>query len=80
MAEHFEVDKLQQGRGFEICCNSFRIGVAFSVQTLLTHILSSNFYPTFFQAVLNILLLIALVISQTSNEVVERLFEPIKRD
>ena len=41
-----------------------------------THILTTDFGAAFLQALLDVLLLIALVIAQTSDEVVERLFEP----
>ena len=43
---------------------------------MLTHILPSNLCPTFFQTVLDVLLLVSLVVSQTSNEVIQGLFEP----
>lgn len=35
-----------------------------------THILTANFGATFFQAILDVLPLIALVVAQASNEVV----------
>jgi hypothetical protein len=51
------------------------------VQETLTHVLPSNLCPTFFQTVLDVFLLVSLVVPQTSNEVVEGLFEPsIKLD
>jgi hypothetical protein len=42
----------------------------------LTHIRAFDFRTTFFQAVLNILLFVALVVPQPPNEVVKRFFEP----
>ena len=43
---------------------------------ILTHVLAAHLGATFFQALLDVLLLVALVVSQTSDEVVQRLFEP----
>jgi hypothetical protein len=43
---------------------------------LLTHVLAANFGATFLQAVLDVLALVALVVPQTPDEVVEGLFEP----
>ena len=41
-----------------------------------THVLTANLGATFFQAVLDVFLFVALVVPQPSNEVVKRLFEP----
>jgi len=41
-----------------------------------THILPFDFCPTFFETVLYIFLLVSLVVSQTSDEVVETLLKP----
>ena len=44
---------------------------------LEVHVLTANFGATFFQAVLDVLLLVALVVSQTPDEVVEGFLEPV---
>lgn len=59
MPEHFEIYKLQQGRGLDI------------------HVLPTNFCPTFFQAVLYVCLLVALVVPQSPYQVVEGFFKPM---
>lgn len=41
-----------------------------------THVLAANLGATFFQAVLDVFLFVALVVPQPSDEVVKRLFEP----
>jgi hypothetical protein len=47
-----------------------------AVEYRLTHVLPTNFCPTFFQAVLYVCLLVALVVPQSSYEVVEGFFKP----
>lgn len=44
-----------------------------------THILTANLGATFFHTVLYVLFLVALVVSQTSDEVVERFLEPFQQ-
>lgn len=41
-----------------------------------THILTAYFGAAFFQTVLYVFLLVALVVAQTPNEVVQRFLEP----
>jgi hypothetical protein len=45
----------------------------------LTHVLPSDLCATFFQTILYILFLVPLVVAQTSNEVIQGLFEPTTR-
>jgi hypothetical protein len=41
-----------------------------------THILAADLSATFFQALLDVLLLVPLVVAHPSDEVVQRFFEP----
>jgi hypothetical protein len=47
-----------------------------TVEYTLTHVLPTDFCSTFFQAVLYVCLLIALVVPQSPYEVVEGFFKP----
>lgn len=44
-----------------------------------THILTANFGAALLEALLDVLLLIALVVPEPPDEVVERLFKPAQR-
>ena len=76
MANHLEVDELEQGRRFDVCT----MGSAWRRLEGLggpTHILTANFGAAFFQTVLNVFPLVALVVPQASDEVVQRFLEPV---
>ncbi len=75
MANHLEVDELEQGRRFDVCT----MGSAWRRLEGLggpTHILAANFGAAFFQTVLDVFPLVALVVPQASDEVVQRFLEP----
>lgn len=79
MADHLQVNELHEGRGLDVYGRCKRLsgnhlGIGYWE---LTHVLAADFGATFFQAVLDVLALVALVIPQTSDEVVEGLFEPV---
>ena len=75
MADHLEVDELEQGRCLDVCTSrsAWRPPEGLGGPT---HILAANFGAAFFQAVLNVFPLVALVIPQASDEVVQRFLEP----
>jgi hypothetical protein len=75
VTEHFEVDKLQESSGLQVCM-FLSVLPSSHVPGSLTHVLPSDLCATFFQTVLDILFLVPLVVAQTSNEVIQGLFEP----
>lgn len=73
---HFKVDELEQGRGLDVCMSGSAGRVGGTSCSRPTHILTANFGAAFFQTVLDIFPLVALVVPQTSDEVVQRFLEP----
>lgn len=78
MAHHLEIDELEQGGGLDVCLGSLDSYEQHPTRRgpRLTHVLAANFGAAFFQTILNIFLLVPLMISQTSDEVVEGFLEP----
>lgn len=81
VADHLQVYQLEERRGLDICpprnASASLVRTAPGVNNGLTHVLAANLGTTFFQGLLDELLLVALVVPQASDEVVERLFEPV---
>ena len=80
VAHHLEVYEFEQRGGLQVCtAASARVPVlsrSRPEEATRTHVLAPNLLATFFQAVLYVLALVALVISQASDEVVEGFLEP----
>lgn len=71
---HLEVDELEQGPGLDICIAGVRSARVWDMARgggQQTHVLVANFGATFFQAVLDVLLLVAFVVPNPSYEVIE---------
>lgn len=79
MAHHLEIAELEQGGGLEICGKNNNGSVFCSPvgpEGRPTHILTANFGTRFLQAILDVFSLVALVVPQTPDEVIQRFFEP----
>ena len=77
MANHLEVDELEQGRRLDVCTSGSAWRAARGGLEGPTHILAANLGAAFFQTVLNVFPLVALVVPQASDEVVQRFLEPV---
>ena len=77
MTKHLEVYEFQERGRLEILSPASAY-VRPPKTCGLTHIRTLYFCPTFFQTVLNVLLLLALVIPQPPDEVVKGFFEPAR--
>lgn len=73
VAQHFQVDELEEGRGLDVCRSQHGRGAK---ERRLTHVLAAHLGAAFLEALLDVLPLAALVGAQAPDEVVERLFEP----
>lgn len=78
VTDHFEVYELEQGSRLDVWWICLSIDSASSPRVArLTHVLAANLGPTFSQAVLYIFSLVSFVVSQASDEVVQRLLKPL---
>lgn len=78
MTHHLEIDELEQGGGLDVCPGSSDSCKQHPAQGgyRLTHVLAANLCAAFFQAILDVFLLVPLVVPQASDEVVEGFLEP----